>query len=392
MPAIFISYRREDSSAVTSVLASSLATRFGDDMVFLDVQAIEAGADFSQAILDAVRAASVVLVVIGPRWLADPDGSARPRLEDPGDFVRLEIETAMKWGAPIIPVLVSGAVMPEQEALPASIRSLSMANAFTLHEETTAEDAEALATQIATTYGVEPAPKDARTYVGGRIKALRRYPFNFAKLLRRPKRMLATRTLGRTQDAVDALVFLTLSTALAAWLMIAELPVRSWGFWFSGVSAGILAVLLFSIPLYWSWRLVGARPDYGRVFTILCYQISVIHVGLGFAALVFFFYIKFAEPRLLRNFSDALIAYGVVEELTAAAAELYASPTWSFAWQLLLPVPFLMLFWYVLCWGAYRRSLGLGRLQSGLAFILSSALMLAPVVALMFAIGLPAAS
>jgi len=392
MPAIFISYRREDSSAVTRVLASSLATRFGDDMVFLDVRAIEAGVDFSQAILDAVRAASVILVVIGPHWLANPDGSSHSRLEDPGDFVRLEIETAMKWGAPIIPVLVSDAVMPEQKALPASIRSLSMANAVTLHEETTAEDAEALATQIVTTYGVEPTPKDARTYVGGRIAAMRRYPFNFAKLLRRPKRMLANRALGRTQDIVDALAFLAISTALAVWLMIAEYPGKSWALWFGGALAGILAVLLFSIPLYWSWRLVGARPDYGRVFTILCYQISVIHVGFGFAGLVFFFSFNFSEPGLIRNFRDALTTYGIGEQLTGAAEELYASPTWSIAWQLLSLVLFLMLIWYVLSWGAYRRSLGLGRLRSGLVFILSSVLMLAPILALMFAIGLPAAS
>ncbi|NNF76581.1 MAG: toll/interleukin-1 receptor domain-containing protein, partial [Rhizobiales bacterium] len=98
MPAIFISYRREDSRAVTRALASELAARFGDDMIFLDVDAIEAGVDFSQTILDALRAASVVLVIIGPRWLTSTGDLADSRLPEPNDFVRLEIETAQQWG------------------------------------------------------------------------------------------------------------------------------------------------------------------------------------------------------------------------------------------------------------------------------------------------------
>lgn len=386
MPAIFISYRREDSREVTRALASELATRFGDDMVFLDVEAIEAGVDFSQTILDGLRAASVVLVVIGPRWLTSTGDLVDSRLSEPDDFVRLEIETAQKWGAPIIPVLVGGATMPEAASLPDPIRALALNNAFTLQETAESEDAKTLADKIETAYGVEPLPQDARSYIGGRLAVVRRYPLLLARILRRPKRTLASRALGRTRDLVDAMVFLMISSVLAVWLMIAEWPGKSWELWFSGVSVSVIAVLLLSIPLYLSWRRVGAKAEYGRVFTILCYQVSVMHFLVGFAGLVFFMTFNLLDPASLDQFAETQDKSGVGADLKAPTQALLASPAAKYALNVLWIVPLLMVGWHILSWGAYRRSLGAGRLRSGIAFILCGALVLTPFIAVMAAV------
>jgi hypothetical protein len=128
---IFISYRRADASWPARWLADRLASQFGAGVVFQDVDSIRPGDDFTAAIEEAVAACSVLLALIGPRWLAE-DGAAGRRLDDPQDWVRLEIEAAMKRGVRIIPVLVDGASMPSAGELPPSLRTLVRKQAVTL--------------------------------------------------------------------------------------------------------------------------------------------------------------------------------------------------------------------------------------------------------------------
>ncbi|HEY0999870.1 MAG TPA: hypothetical protein VGD83_09545 [Streptosporangiaceae bacterium] len=71
-----------------------LADRFGEGRVFMDVDTIEPGVDFAEEISRAVAACQVLVAVVGPAWLTATDKRGRRRLDDPGDFVRLEIETA----------------------------------------------------------------------------------------------------------------------------------------------------------------------------------------------------------------------------------------------------------------------------------------------------------
>jgi hypothetical protein len=108
---IFISYRRVDASWPARWLADRLAGHFGASVIFQDVDSIRPGDDFAAEIEAAVGACSVLLTVIGPQWLA-AEGDAGRRLDDPQDWVRLEIEAAIKRGVRIIPVLVDGAKMP----------------------------------------------------------------------------------------------------------------------------------------------------------------------------------------------------------------------------------------------------------------------------------------
>lgn len=130
---IFISYRREDSIDATGRLYDSLVTNFGQDAVFMDVDAIPFGADFRTHIQDAVGRCHVLLAVIGDRWLQARDpGTGLRRLESPQDFVALEIRTALERGIPVIPVLVGQASMPREQELPEGLRSLTYRNAAEL--------------------------------------------------------------------------------------------------------------------------------------------------------------------------------------------------------------------------------------------------------------------
>jgi hypothetical protein len=378
--ALFISYRRSDSLEPTQRLATVLEARFGEDVVFRDEDAIEAGADFSRVILDAVRA---VLVVIGPHWLDARSTDGRPRLEAPDDFVRLEIETAFAWRAPVIPILVGGARMPSADSLPASIRKLAERNARPLGEDALLEDAEELARHLEKTLGVEPIPKDTNAYLGGRLQALRRYPFHLANLLRRPKRFLASKALGRQRDGVDALLFLFVSTVIAVWLAIAEWPGHSWDLFVGGVSVGVAATLVLSAPLSLAWRIVGAKGAYGRVLTVSAYQLSVVHLALGVAAIVSFGSVNLTDPESLRNVRDAFASGGVGDEMDRAVEALLANPGLQGALAMHLVLGAALPLWLWLSWGATRRSLGLGRWRSALALALSVGFLGAPLVLLL---------
>jgi hypothetical protein len=126
---IFISYRRKDSQVVCDRIYGSLIETFGTDGVFRDISAIAAGTDFRVAIERALQSAQMVLVLIGPQWLTITDDLGRPRLADPNDQVRQEIELALRKNLIIIPILVQQATMPRESDLPPSLSALAFRNA-----------------------------------------------------------------------------------------------------------------------------------------------------------------------------------------------------------------------------------------------------------------------
>jgi hypothetical protein len=134
MPAIFISYRREDSIAHTGRLYDRLIAEFGKGQVFMDIDSIDPGADFIEVIEQTVAGCDVLLVVIGKQWLAVCDAQGRRRIEDPEDFVRLEVEIALSRKVRVIPVLVGGAQMPRSDELPAGLAALSRRHALDLQD------------------------------------------------------------------------------------------------------------------------------------------------------------------------------------------------------------------------------------------------------------------
>ena len=126
---IFLCYRRDDSADVTGRIYDRLQHVFTGGAVFRDVDSIPFGVDFREHVKAALAGCGVTLVVIGKNWLDMKDESGARRLEDPGDFVRLEIETALaKPGMRVIPVLVGGARLPHPTDLPESLRPLRYRN------------------------------------------------------------------------------------------------------------------------------------------------------------------------------------------------------------------------------------------------------------------------
>ena len=131
---VFISYRREETSAHAGRLYDAMAAQLGEHNVFMDVE-LAPGVDFVERITDAVGGCHVLLVIIGPQWATVSNGGASPRLAQPDDFVRLEVETALRRDdVTVIPVLVGGARMPGAGDLPESLRTLSRRNALELSD------------------------------------------------------------------------------------------------------------------------------------------------------------------------------------------------------------------------------------------------------------------
>lgn len=121
---IFISYRREDSAGHAQAIYAQLAQHIPKDRIFMDVDAIKPGVDFPRVLQRAVAECEVMIAVIGKRWVGT-EGQTGRRIDDPKDFVRLEVSTALARGIPVIPVLVEGATMPPENTLPDDLKKLN---------------------------------------------------------------------------------------------------------------------------------------------------------------------------------------------------------------------------------------------------------------------------
>lgn len=126
---IFICYRREDSSAYAGRIFDRLTKHFHRDRIYLDID-IDPGADFVELIRSNLRRCDILLVLIGDDWLKIVDRNGQNKLQDPNDFVRLEIREALNRKIPVIPILVDGATMPSSADLPEDIETLTRRQAF----------------------------------------------------------------------------------------------------------------------------------------------------------------------------------------------------------------------------------------------------------------------
>ena len=127
---VFISYRREDERPFALRLYERLTENFGKQRLFFDVDSIPPGFDFVKYIDNQIQLSDIVLVVIGRNWLNATDQAGRRRLDSPEDFVRVEIESALRRDKHVIPLLVHGATMPSSKELPRKMQALARRNAF----------------------------------------------------------------------------------------------------------------------------------------------------------------------------------------------------------------------------------------------------------------------
>ena len=120
---IFISYRRDDSAGSARSIYQRLQRTFGGQL-FMDVDTIQRGRDFTRVLDEHLGQCQVLLAVIGRYWIDAKNEAGQRRLDDPEDFVRLEIASALKRDVAVIPVLVDGARLPRAQELPDELRPL----------------------------------------------------------------------------------------------------------------------------------------------------------------------------------------------------------------------------------------------------------------------------
>lgn len=125
---IFISYRRSDAPYATGTINDRLRQEFGEESIFTDVDNIPLGVDFRAHLDQKVSQCSILLAVIGQDWLSAKNDQGELRLQDPADFVRLEIESALERDILVIPLLVDNVTVPSAGDLPESLKDLPFRN------------------------------------------------------------------------------------------------------------------------------------------------------------------------------------------------------------------------------------------------------------------------
>lgn len=239
---IFISYRREETAYPAAWLFDRLAGHFGRDQIFKDVDSIELGDDFVERITTAVGSCEVLLALIGGRWLTVTDEDGHRRLDNPGDFVRLEIEAALTRNVRVIPILVDEARMPRVEELPASLAKLARRQALKLDPGRFEADTQRLLRVLDRT--IRTALEEARQEAGRRRQAEESQPV--------PPRPEPAATLVKA-DIVAA------GRLVDAGLMILVIPL------------GVIALEALIRPrtfLAWPWWVIIAAGILGAAITL----------------------------------------------------------------------------------------------------------------------------
>ncbi len=121
---IFINYRVHDTAGETGRLVDSLKQYFSEDQIFMDIDKIEPGVDFTKAISKSLQSCDVMLAIIGPNWLGLDSSKNTSRIKDPNDWVKTEISTALQRDIRVVPVLVDGGQLPQADEIPPELQPL----------------------------------------------------------------------------------------------------------------------------------------------------------------------------------------------------------------------------------------------------------------------------
>lgn len=379
MPAIFLSYRRSDSVGAAGRLFDRLAEHFGADQVFRDIDSIEAGENFEESIRNALRLATVVLVVIGPRWLEARSQDGARRIDDPADYVRREIETALSSDAAVVPLLVEGAALPAPESVPASVKALTLRNDWELSDRRWDSDTRNLIKHLEQGLGIPPGgdgAKQSNALSAVALTALAGFLPNLFYLLTGPRRYLAGRARGRASDLLAAIIFLLLAVLLADIILTTVYTPREslLDYYLAGAVLMALTTLAISAPLWFAWRLMGATLHYARLLVVLLHQVSIVQL-VAFAAGAII-----AGGLELRSINsvDLVVDEAMKQASVPAALEVLANKLPSLfdgsevliASGLGIVVTLAGAVWVIRSWGAYRDALGLSRWRSVGALLL----------------------
>jgi len=380
MADIFLSYRRQDSQSATGRLADRLEEHFGPARVFHDHESIIAGEDFAEAIRRAINSSTVVLAIIGHDWVDVRNAAGTRRLDDPADFVRLEIEASFEAGIAVIPVLVEGAAMPAQAQLPPSLAAFARCQAVELSDTRWRYDSDRLIQTLQSRFAIE-SERPAMGEVPGQTAlfgSAARISLDLLDLATHPTRLIARRQTGQAIDHVRAFVFLLICLLVGNAALLVGLNVHPSpssvggslggiaGWLLSGELFGLILITLLSVPLTLAWRLTGTRIDFRQITLIMAYVYGGVWLGLCGGLLVMGFGIQMVDATVF----DRMVAMlgGTAPDAPAALAEraqraeamleaafhgpaaavlVVAALTWL-----------ITLVWTVVAWGAFRNAFG----------------------------------
>jgi hypothetical protein len=346
-PRVFICYRREETAAHAGRLYDTMVTRFGERNVFMDVD-LAPGVDFVERITEVVAACQVLIVVMGPSWATVKDEEGGVRIADPDDFVRLEVETAVRRpDVTPIPVLVSGARMPKREDLPPEVQAITRRNALELSEarwgydvgrlNSTLDELLADITWTGTTVETQPPPPGPS---GGRLL--------LEGMLVAGATALAARKLGdlipgpahpahHTAGAIASVILRRVETwaltgaALAVWLGIRTRRTDLFRLGMSGLLigaiAGTIGGAIFAVPAYLSepstevesWIEMGSLAVTGGFLGALIGALWLpprlgagLASGIAAGALFQLVIIGTEKPGTVLIFSGTVLTFGLV--------------------------------------------------------------------------------
>jgi hypothetical protein len=388
MADIFLSYRRQDSQSATGRLADRLEARFGRTRVFHDHESIVAGEDFDAIIRRRVEASTVLLVIVGPRWLGATDATGRRRLDDPHDYVRLEIELALRADVAVVPVLVEGATMPQAAGLPPSLAAFARCQAVELSETRWRYDADQLVATLQSRFAIEsetpPPGADADDAGDGRIA---RIASDLLDLAVHPRRLIARRQTGRARDHVRAFAFLVVAVlagnasffaldvhvvhgtgpgaataAVAGWLLTAVLM-------------HLLVAALLAAALAIAWRLVGGEAAHRRVGIVAAYVYGGTWLGLCAGALLAGTGAQLLDPGLFERLTDALraAAGGASVDQLPHVRKTGSPQLRGVVYVLVLLggiVHVATAAWLIAAWGAFRQAFAASRIRAAAATLI----------------------
>jgi hypothetical protein len=389
---IFLSYRRRDSASATGRLADRLEEHFGPARVFHDHESILAGDDFAEAIRRAINVSTVVLAIIGPDWLDARDEKGARRLDDPADFVRLEIEAALDAGVDVVPVLVEGAAMPSGTQLPASLKAFARCQAVELSESRWRYDADRLIALLQSRYAIESVrpmlSESAGQATGFGVAA--RLALDLLELATHPTRLIARRQTGHAVDHLRAFGFLLTCLLIGNASLLIGMNVHPTpssvggslggivGWLASGELIGLILITLLAVPLTLAWRATGTRVEFRQITLILAYVYGGAWLGITGGLLVLGFGVQMVDATLF----DRVVAVlgGTAPGAPATLAERGAVAETMLSGALHGPAGavasvtvltwLITAVWAVVAWGAFRLAFGATRAKAALATLL----------------------
>jgi TIR domain len=241
---VFISYRRDDARWQAREIYRALKQVLPSDHVFMDIDSIPIGVDFVEFLEGWVEQCDIMLALIGVGWAENIDPkTGRRRLENPDDFMRIEVRKGLSRGIPVVPILLDGATIPDAGQLPDDLQRLIRRNAEFVDHRTVDTDVERLIRKLRLTDRPAETAASNPVVASPHVAAVedRARAVDPIKIMGVLEPKYGETQLKPSQTAVRQVHWGWIGAIAAGVLVIAYVGVNSFGIpaWWQGSSAGV---------------------------------------------------------------------------------------------------------------------------------------------------------